>query len=165
MQHSCKIHDLLLSYSKETTILATMLHKRNSSGAVQDFPNARRGSFLRHRADYIGITGSVLCIIHCVATPILLLTTTLLTHNSLRLGFLSLDYVFIGVNILAVWSASRHTSRKLATALWCFLTLFAAALLFEDLHEKVKYVAYVASLGLVITHLANIRYCRTHHAH
>lgn len=142
-----------------------MLHKLNSSGAVQNFPNVRRGTFLHHRADYIGITGSVLCIIHCIATPVLLLTTTLLTHKSLRLGFLSLDYVFIGVNVVAVWSASRHTSRRLSIALWSFLTLFAAGLLLEDLHEDFEYLAYAASLGLVITHLANIRYCRTHHVH
>ena len=32
----------------------------------------------------------------------------------------------------------------------------------EDLNEG---FAYAASLGLVITHLINIRHCRTHHAH
>ncbi|GAB3563862.1 hypothetical protein GCM10027578_08310 [Spirosoma luteolum] len=116
-------------------------------------------------ADYVGITGSVLCLIHCLITPILVLTSTLLNHDTLRVGLVSLDYVFIGVNILAVWSASRHTSPAIGWALWAFLALFSAALLAESYHPLFAYLAYAASLGLVIAHLANIRYCRSHHRH
>jgi len=122
-------------------------------------------ALLDQRADYLGITGSVLCIIHCLITPVAVMTSTLLDHDTLRFGFLSLDYLFIGVNIVAVWSASRHTSRPIRLALWSFLTLFALGLLLEDISPSAEYVAYAASLGLVFTHLANIRYCRTHHAH
>lgn len=122
-------------------------------------------ALLRQKADYVGITGSVLCIIHCLATPVVVMSSTLLNHESFRVGFLSLDYLFIAINIVAVWSASRDTSRKIALTLWGFLTLFAAGLLLEDVHDGFAYVAYAASLGLVITHLANIRYCRTHHLH
>jgi MerC mercury resistance protein len=119
----------------------------------------------RQKADYFGITGSVLCIIHCLITPLLVMSSTLLKHDTIRVGFLSLDYLFIGVNILAVWSASRHTSWLIRGALWSFLVLFAAGLLFEDVHEAFAYGAYAASLGLVVTHLANIRYYHTHHVH
>lgn len=122
-------------------------------------------SLLRNRADLIGMTGSVLCIIHCLVTPVLVMTSTLLRDETLRTGFLSLDYVFIGVNIIAVWSASRHTSVPIKVALWGFLALFAAGLLLEDISEWFEYGAYVASVGLVLTHLANIRYCRLHHNH
>ncbi|RYC68862.1 MerC domain-containing protein [Spirosoma sordidisoli] len=120
---------------------------------------------LRRRADYIGITGSLLCLIHCILTPVLLMTSTWLTHDSLRAGFLSLDYLFIIVNMGAVWSATRHTSRSIRFALWGFLGLFATGLVFEELNEGFEYLAYAASLGLVVTHLANIHYCRTHHVH
>ena len=122
-------------------------------------------ALLRQRADYIGITGSVACIIHCLFAPIVVMTSTLLNHDTLRVGFLSLDYLFIGVNIVAVRSASQHTSRRIAIALWCCLALFAAGLLLEDRHQGFSYLAYAASLGLVITHIANIWHCRTHHAH
>lgn len=117
------------------------------------------------RADYLGITGSVLCIIHCLITPVLVMTSTLLTHNTLRVGFLSLDYVFILINIGAVWSASRHASAHIRVALWAFLSLFAVGLLLEDVHEGFEYVAYAASLGLLITHLTNIQQYRAHHVH
>lgn len=120
---------------------------------------------LNRRADYIGITGSVLCIIHCLITPVAVMTSTLLNHDTLRIGFLSLDYLFIGVNIVAVWSASRNASRPIQVALWSFLALFTVGLVLEDINKGFEYVAYAASLGLVVTHMANIWYCRTHHVH
>lgn len=117
-------------------------------------PNSVR---IKSKADYIGILGSIGCIIHCLITPILVMTSTLLQHDSLRAGFLSLDYLFIFINIIAVWSASRHTLRPLAVALWAFLALFATGLLLEELDARFEYLAYAASLGLVGTHLINIR--------
>lgn len=122
-------------------------------------------AFLRQKADYVGITGSVLCIVHCLITPVLVMTSTLLNHDTLRVGFLSLDYLFIGVNMLAVYSASRHTSTPIKAMLWTCLALFATGLLLEDVHKGFEYLAYIASLSLVVTHFANIRYCRTHHVH
>ena len=121
---------------------------------------------LSRKADYIGITGSVLCIIHCLITPVLLLTTSLLQDSTLRVGYLSLDYIFIGVNIVAVYFATRHYApSSIKLSLWGFLFLFATALLLEETAPVFKYVAYVASAGLVITHLLNIRQHRLSHAH
>lgn len=122
-------------------------------------------AILNQRADYIGITGSVLCIIHCLITPVAVMTSTLLNHDTLRIGFLSLDYLFIGINIVAVWSASRYASWPIKGPLWSFLALFTAGLLLEDIHEVFVYVAYAASLGLVLTHVANIWSCHTNHVH
>ncbi|MBC8153290.1 MAG: MerC domain-containing protein [Bacteroidetes bacterium] len=120
---------------------------------------------VRQKADYVGITGSLLCIVHCLVTPILVMTPAWLKHDAIRIGLLNLNYGFIGVNIIAVWSATRHTSRRIARLLWGFLMFFAAGLLLEDLHPGFEYLAYAASLGLVITHITNIRYCRSHPIH
>ena len=122
--------------------------------------------FLSRKADYIGITGSVLCIIHCLITPILLMTSNLLQNQHLRVGYLSLDYVFIAVNIVAVYSATRHyAAPAVKKSLWGFLSLFTVALLLEDTNPVFTYLAYVASAGLVITHLINIRRHRLAHLH
>ncbi|RYC71761.1 MerC domain-containing protein [Spirosoma sordidisoli] len=121
---------------------------------------------LSSKADYIGITGSVLCIIHCLVTPVLLMTTAVFQDEQLRVGYLSLDYVFIGVNIMAVFFATRHhvqpTTKR---ALWGFLLLFATGIMLEDVNEFFEYVGYAASAGLVISHLINIRQHRLNHAH
>lgn len=118
------------------------------------------------KADYIGITGSVLCMIHCLITPVLLMTSTLFQNEQLRVGYLSLDYVFIGVNIVAVYFATRHyVSPVIKKSLWGFLSLFSIALLLEDVAPVFEYLAYIASAGLVISHLANIRQHRLSHVH
>ncbi|RYF73868.1 MAG: MerC domain-containing protein [Cytophagaceae bacterium] len=118
------------------------------------------------KADYIGITGSVLCLIHCLAAPVLVMTSNLFRNDTLRAGFLSLDYVFIAVNIVAVYFAARnHTSSAIRTALWSFLFLFAVGLLLEDVSPVFEYLAYAASTGLVISHLFNLRHHRLVHSH
>lgn len=118
------------------------------------------------KADYIGITGSVLCIIHCLITPVLLLTSSVFQNSALRVGYLSLDYIFIGVNIVAVYFATRHYApQTIKRSLWGFLILFSIALLLEDTAPVFQYIAYAASAGLVITHLFNIRQHRVSHVH
>ena len=121
---------------------------------------------LSRKADYIGITGSVLCIIHCLITPILLLTSSVFQNSTLRVGYLSLDYVFIGVNIVAVYFATRHyAAPAIKRGLWGFLALFTVALLLEDVAPFFEYLAYAASAGLVITHLINIKQHKLSHTH
>jgi len=118
------------------------------------------------KADYLGITGSVLCIVHCVATPFLLLTVTWLRNDTLRSGFLSLDYVFVAINALAVFSATRHaTTPAIKIVLWGSLTLFAGCLLLEEVSPLFGYGTYLASAGLIGGHIVSIRYCQTHHNH
>lgn len=115
------------------------------------------------KADYIGITGSVLCMIHCLVTPVLLMTTALMQDEHLRVGYLSLDYLFIGINVVAVYFATRHSaSPAVRRALWSFLILFAFAIVLEDTSGFFRYAAYAASAGLVVTHLVNIRQHRQH---
>ncbi len=123
--------------------------------------------FLSHKADYIGITGSVLCLIHCLVTPVLLLTSAVLKQNVQALaGWHSLDYMFIGINVVAVFQATRHHALPaIRLCLWGFLGLFALALLLEERSAVFAYVGYIASFGLIVTHLANIRYCQTRHQH
>ncbi len=121
---------------------------------------------VNNKADYVGITGSVLCIIHCLITPVLLLTSNILQHDALRVGYLSLDYVFIGVNIVAVYFATRHyAAPAVRVALWSCLTVFTVAILLEDVNPFFEYLGYAASLGLVSSHLINIRQHRQNHIH
>ncbi|MBD2703014.1 MerC domain-containing protein [Spirosoma sp. BT702] len=125
-----------------------------------------KADILERKADYIGITGSVLCIIHCLITPMLLMTTSFFQDDQLRIGFLSLDYVFIIVNIIAVYFATRHYAPLgIKRALWGFLILFAFAIVLEDVNEIFEYLGYAASAGLVVTHLLNIRQHRLNHVH
>lgn len=120
---------------------------------------------LSRKADYVGITGSVLCIIHCLVTPVLLMTTAVLHDEHLRVGYLSLDYAFIGVNIIAVYFATKSASSPaIRKALWGFVALFAVGILLEDAGPAFRLIGYAASAGLIMTHLLNIRQHRLQHA-
>jgi succinate dehydrogenase/fumarate reductase cytochrome b subunit len=118
-----------------------------------------------HKADYVGITGSILCMIHCLAAPVLVVSSNWLKNDlTLQAGFLSLDYVFIIVNIIAVYFATRHHhSRGIRIALWSFLILFGFGLLLEEQGPVFEYIAYAASAGLVVSHLLNLRQHRLSH--
>lgn len=124
-----------------------------------------KSSLTSHKADYVGITGSVLCLIHCLITPVLLVTSTLLKDGFVRTSYLSLDYVFIVVNIVAVYAATRHAPPAIRRSLWGFLVVFALCIVLEETSPIFEYAAYVASLGLVGSHLYNIWYCRMRHGH
>jgi len=122
--------------------------------------------YTTNKADFIGIAGSVLCLIHCLVTPALMMTTVLAQNSHLTIGFLSLDYLFIGVNAVAVFFATRHYAPPaIKRALWGFLLLFTLGLLLEDVNPLFRYLGYAASAGLVIMHLANIRQHRLNHVH
>ncbi|MBC7571231.1 MAG: MerC domain-containing protein [Spirosoma sp.] len=119
-----------------------------------------------NKADYVGITGSILCLIHCIGTPFLLVGSALTPHKHLTIGFLSLDYLFIGVNVIAVFLATRHYAQPvIKRALWGFLILFAGSLLLENVSGAFHYIGYLASAGLVLTHLTNIWQHRLNHTH
>jgi len=45
------------------------------------------------------------------------------------------------------------------------LSLFGIALLLEDVSPVFEYLSYVASAGLVTSHLLNLRHHRAAHAH
>lgn len=119
--------------------------------------------FRDKKADYLGIVGSVLCMIHCLVTPILVMTSALMKDTLVRTSVFGLDYIFIGINIMAVYFATRHaTSSVIKMTLWGFLSLFAVALLLEHTDKIFEYIAYAASAGLVFAHFLNLR---QHHQH
>lgn len=117
-------------------------------------------------ADYIGITGSVLCIIHCIITPIIAVSSSLLFKDSLAEGMHLLGYVFILVNGVAVYYATRqgHTA-KLNKFLWAAFALFATSILLEEANEVFHYLGYLGSFLLIVGHSLNLYLCRRVHKH
>ncbi|TLV00751.1 MerC domain-containing protein [Dyadobacter luticola] len=113
-----------------------------------------------NKADYIGILGSVLCIIHCLLMPALAFGSTFASGHD-HTGFRSLDYFFILINGLAVFYATRnHKSLPLGILLWGALTLFSASLIFEGKHNIFSWLGYVGSALLIIGHLINLYICQ-----
>ena len=110
-------------------------------------------------SDKAGITSAVLCTIHCLIVPVLFLAKFWWTDGNTTIHlpswWESIDYAFLLISFWAVYHSASHTPAKaIKYALWLFWTMLAISILFAArLHE----LAYVASAGLVTTHLINIR--------
>ena len=108
-------------------------------------------------ADFIGIISAFVCLLHCLAGPILMGTAMHLhDHNSLLL-LEEWNYLFLAIGFFAVWWSSKHTAHKgIKYFMWATFGLLAAAVLFESIAEPLHYLVYVSSLGLIVAHVVNL---------
>lgn len=113
------------------------------------------------KADYIGILGSVLCIIHCMLVPALAFGSGLAYEHHAHSGLISLDYFFIIINGIAVYYATRdHKSVLVRTLLWSALLIFSVSLIFEGKNHVFTWLGYIGSGLLIAGHFLNIYICR-----
>ena len=117
--------------------------------------------------DYLGITGSGLCLIHCLAMPVLFFIQNSFAKDFLKgmdLENIYLDYLFVLLCFCAVIVVTRNSnSRKINASFWLFFLLFSISVLFEEDFEYLNFLGYGASLGLIITHIININHIKKCH--
>jgi hypothetical protein len=117
-------------------------------------------------SDWLGAAASGLCAIHCTLTPLLFAAKPVLEGSSGEHhspGFwAALDYIFLGLSLLAVWYSARHTSHgTVKWVLWAAWIVFAIGLLSEPLELSFgKWLMYAGSISLVIAHLKNYHHCQ-----
>jgi hypothetical protein len=110
-------------------------------------------------ADMIGISASLLCLIHCLAFPLLIsfgfFFGAMDEHGHEHWHWL--DYAFICLAILAVYFAAKSAHRQwIKPALWITVLLFSGAIL---LHEDYPFMLFVsASLSLVLALIHTINW-------
>jgi hypothetical protein len=106
-------------------------------------------------ADNTGIASAILCTIHCLIVPLLFMIQTVVSsHITLPSWWGWVDYLFLIISFWAVFHSGRHTSNRITkTALWFFWIVLATAIVMED---KLHWLAYIASAGLIATHVRNI---------
>lgn len=121
---------------------------------------------IKSNADVIGATVSFLCLLHCMATPLIFLTLALPLERGAQVHsswWEFLDYPFLSISLIAVFYSGRTTSKKwIQKALWiCW-----GVLVFVLLNEKYSwiYIAevlnYLPALALIGLHLYNRKYCQ-----
>lgn len=127
-----------------------------------------------HLSDYVGIASAFLCLIHCLAGPIIM-SAGLAAHHSFGLEganhahgdhfhsdhFLlhrGWDFVFLSIGLVAVIFSTQHTSnRKIKFLLWTTFSFLAAAILLEEQAPIFQYLVYLASVLLIFAHYTNIK--------
>lgn len=119
-------------------------------------------------ADRLGVISAVICTIHCMVVPALLLSKYAMgsllfeaghdgVHHAhaLPVWWELLDYVFLAVGFFAVYHAAAHAAtRRIRLSLWLSWSLLAIGVFF---HNSFHWVVYFASASLITTHVFNIR--------
>ncbi len=111
--------------------------------------------FRTHKADWVGILGSVGCIIHCLIMPVLLSSAASFTAHA---EYRWLDYVFLTVAAVAVWFSARKASSVMVRILLILAwAIFAGSIIWEESIPFASILMYIGSVLLIIGHVLNLR--------
>ncbi|MDO9551035.1 MerC domain-containing protein [Rhodonellum sp.] len=114
-------------------------------------------------ADVLGISASLLCMVHCLAFPLFISVGYIFQHGE-EPGhdhWHFVDYLFIGLALWAVFHASKNTQSKgIKIALWIAVIVFSISVSLHDLAPWMVFVSVASSLALVIFHILNWKFHR-----
>lgn len=123
-------------------------------------------SLVSLKSDWLGILGSMACLVHCLALPALFyfFQFTLGNHDSLESHLL--DYCFALIATVAVGFAIRKsTSVLVRRVLMVSLLFFIGGILLEARQPNAIFLLHIGSLGLITGHALNIRQTHTIASH
>ena len=117
-------------------------------------------------SDWIGISSSILCLIHCLILPIAFVTgSSLITHKHLDLFGINfnIDYIFGVISLFAAYYSSRHAHKKYIKYMFLvgWLTFIIGMTFLKE--TPIFYFMHIGTAILIITHIQNIRICRNNH--
>lgn len=148
--------------SQNTKFEIPVLNNINTEVAPKGLIGKLRGIV----SDYIGITSSVLCLIHCLGLPFAFFVAQYFGFNLLKglqeeiEHLILFDAIFLITASIAVYFALKHAHSKNIKILLSFgWVLFAIGVLFEWV-EYLHYSIHLGSILLIIGHIQNIRLCR-----
>ena len=79
--------------------------------------------------DIYGIIVCTLCLLHCIATPLIFFSVALSNDNKILPPFLwkNLDYLFLAISLFIVYNSAKNTTKSIMKYLlgmsWPFKTL------------------------------------------
>ena len=117
------------------------------------------------KSDTVGALSSTLCVLHCVAIPILFLIqpTSAINKESLPIWWTSLDFVFLIISFFAVfWSAKKTAVKWVKYGFWLGWMALTAGILNEKfaVFEWSELSIYIPAIVLVFLHFYNRSYCQ-----
>lgn len=111
--------------------------------------------------DFVGVIASLLCLIHCIVTPFLFLSSVLIVipphgHNDeFPLIWSALEICFLALSYWSVRQTSRKTNLSwISYALHIAWSLLAVSVLFElaDIHVLGEFLKYASTSFLIVLH-------------
>ena len=120
---------------------------------------------IQKNSDLIGAVASGLCLIHCLATPILFIAKACSAHccADTPMWWKAIDYLFLVISFIAIYSATQKTSKYwIKPALWIAWSFLFFVIINEHFRWLILIdeIIYVPAILLVILHLYNIKFCK-----
>lgn len=115
-------------------------------------PNNRTAS----RTDVLGLGSSLLCLLHCLAVPVLVGFFSAVPGNNWH----QLDYLFLALALVAAVGTTRRThDAPVMMLLWGGFALFALGMLIENwLPDFPAYVLHgPGSIIMIVGHVRSLR--------
>lgn len=110
------------------------------------------------KSDILGMISSGLCLIHCLAGPVLVLMGYTFIEPD---GWHLWDILFLGISAWAVYSVTKgHSQRWIKRGLYISVATLSVAIFFS--HENVFFttVSWMSAASLVLFHYFNLRHIR-----
>lgn len=112
------------------------------------------------KPDTYGALASSLCLVHCVATPFLLVS---LSYAAAPAWWAHLDTIFLIISFFAIYRSVQTTSKKMMKyALWLSYAVLFVLILNEKMQwrEVPEMVSYLSAFTLTGLHIYNLKYCQ-----
>ena len=117
-----------------------------------------------YKADMFGAMASGLCLIHCLATPIIFVakacSVSCCASPTIPIWWKIVDFLFLIVSLIAIYYATRKTTKNwLKISLWISWVL----LLFVVSNDSIGFVqippalSYAPAFSIIILHAYNYR--------
>ena len=121
--------------------------------------------YILPKPDTLGAFASSLCMVHCLATPLLFIAHTCSAGGcaSTPIWWKGIDYLFLAISFFAIYRSTRTTSNNfIKPALWISWALLFISILNEQLNwlPLPEAMIYIVAFTLVGLHLYNLKYCQ-----
>lgn len=102
--------------------------------------------------DAVGISAAVLCLIHCIVFPLLLIIPLGISHNPY------IDLAFLIIGGVVVFNVTQKTTHQwLKLLFWLSLTLILISVMTDLIFEVHLPLIYIGAAGLITGHIINFK--------
>ncbi|MBK1896257.1 MerC domain-containing protein [Chryseobacterium paridis] len=102
--------------------------------------------------DAVGISAAVLCLIHCIVFPLLMIIPLGISHNPY------VDLAFLLIGAIVVYRVTKKVSKSwLKWLFWISILLISISVLFDLIFEVHIPLIYLGATGLITGHIINFK--------
>lgn len=121
--------------------------------------------FTLQKPDTFGALASTLCVVHCLATPLLFIAHSCSAHGceTTPVWWKNLDFLFLVISFLAIYRSTQTTSKNfMKYALWISWAFLFLLIMNEKTHwiSLPELLTYTIAFILAGLHLYNLNYCQ-----